>query len=175
MIPRIRRFVGYVGLAGALALTGCSSSGGNDGTAPTTGDSVSQSAAGGSRPDAATKQAITKAFKLFFDTDTSVTASVGVLQHGPKFRKTLAAESNSPSAKGITAKVSKIALQGDDLAQVTFTLMTGSSPLLPDVPGYAVREAGKWKVAAQTFCRLLTLEGTAPSFCKNKSIIALPS
>jgi hypothetical protein len=38
-----------------------------------------------------------------------------------------------------------------------------------------VRENGKWKVAAQTFCTLLVLEGTAPPACKDPAITALPN
>jgi hypothetical protein len=100
---------------------------------------------------------------------------MSVLQHGTKFRAALQAESKSPSAQNITAAVSAVQMQSADVALVTFTLKQNGSPLLPNTHGYAVREGGKWKVAAQTFCSLLQLQGTAPSICSDKSITALPN
>jgi hypothetical protein len=100
---------------------------------------------------------------------------MAVLQHGTKFRKTLIAESHSPNAQNVSAKVSASSAQSANVAKVTFTLLSGGSPLLPNASGFAVREDGKWKVAAQTFCGLLTAEGSAPPLCQNAAITALPS
>ena len=47
-------------------------------------------------------------------------------------------------------------------------------PLLPDADGYAVRINGSWKVAATTFCSLLTLQGDSAPACKDPSVTALP-
>jgi hypothetical protein len=174
MILSIRRTACFLGLAMTTALVGCSSSAEKSSSSPP-GSSTSAAPPGGvGSVDAATTQDITSAFKVFFNTDTSLAASVAVLQHGPTFRKTLESESNSPAAKDITATVSKIKLQSTDVALVTFTLKSGAQPLLPNTHGYAVRDGGKWKVAAQTFCSLLQLEGTAPPACKDASITALP-
>jgi hypothetical protein len=173
MVFPVRRAVLCTGLAVATALAGCSSSGGD--TSPSSGLVSPAGSAGSSQPDAATARAITRAFKVFFDTDTSLAASAKVLQHGPNFRKTLAAESNSPSANDITVKVSNIALRNREVADVKFTILTAGKPLLPDTQGVAVREGGTWKVAAATFCALLQLEGTAPAICNDKSITGLPS
>jgi hypothetical protein len=159
-----RRAALCAGLIVATGLTGCASSGG-DGSAETTGSG------GGTQSATATK--ITKVFKIFFDTDTSLAKSVTVLQHGQTFRSTLNKESKSPSAVDITAKVSEVDVVGKNLAKVKFTIYSGKTTLLPDSNGYAVRQGGKWKVAAQTFCGLLTLEGTAPPACKDKSITSL--
>jgi hypothetical protein len=173
MIVPSRRQTACLTLAAAIALSGCSSSAKkgdtNGSSAP-----ASASSGGGSPADSAATRAITRSFKIFFDTKTSLAASVAVLQHGPTFRKTLDAESNSPAAKDITAIVSKVKLQSANVAVVTFTIKSGAQDLLPNTHGYAVREGGKWKVAAQTFCSLLTLEGTAPPACKDSSITALP-
>lgn len=154
------------GLTVATGLAACSSSGGG-GSSETTG-SVEPS-----RTTAAAARQITNVFKIFFDTKTSLAKSVTVLQHGSAFRSTLAKESKSPNAVEITAKVSTVNVVDKNLAQVTFTIYSGKTPLLSNSPGFAVREAGKWKVAAQTFCQLLTLEGTPASACKDKSITSL--
>jgi hypothetical protein len=165
----IRRAALCTGLVLTTGLAGCSSSGGSGSPETTTGSTGSS----GGAPAATAKQ-ITKVFKIFFDTKTSLAKSVTVLQHGPLFRSTLNKESGSPSAVDITAKVSDVSLVSKKLAKVTFTIYSGKTTLLPDSPGYAVREGGHWKVAAQTFCGLLTLEGTAPPACKKKSVTALP-
>jgi hypothetical protein len=164
MAVPIRRATLSAGLILATALAGCASSGG----APAPSHSGDSQGA-----DAATTQTISRVFKVFFDTTTSLAKSVTVLQHGPAFRTTLTKESNSPSAVNITAKVSAVKLVDKNLAKVTFTIYSGKSTLLPDTSGYAVREGGNWKVAAQTFCALLNLEGTAPPACKDKSFTSL--
>jgi hypothetical protein len=172
MIVPTRRQTACLTLAAAIALSGCSSSAKKGDTGANSAPASASS--GGGAPDSATTRAITSSFKIFFDTNTSLDDSVAVLQHGPTFRKTLDAESNSPAAKDITAIVSKVKVQSANVAMVTFTIKTGAQDLLPNTHGYAVREGGKWKVAAQTFCSLLTLEGTAPPACKDSSITALP-
>lgn len=175
MSPQVRRFAGYVGLAGALALTGCSSSGGGDHS--TAGGSVSQSTpAGAHQPDAATERAIRHAYLIFFDSAGTTAQGVATLQHGARFRSTIDTEGKSNYGKQKTsAKVSAVKLISANVADVTFSIVVGGQTLLPNSKGFAVREAGKWKVAAQTFCALLQLEGTAPALCSNKSITALPS
>jgi hypothetical protein len=175
MIRPTRRTACCLGLAMTIALAGCSSSADKSSGSSPAASSTSAAPPGGGTADDATTKAITSAFKIFFDTDTSLDASVAVLQHGATFRKALDAESNSPAAKDITATVSKIKLQSGNVAVVTFTIFSGTVKLLPNTHGYAVREGGKWKVAAQTFCALLQLEGTAPPACKDSSITALPN
>jgi len=41
--------------------------------------------------------------------------------------------------------------------------------------GKAVREGNTWKVSAQTFCALLTLQGNPPSACSDANVTALPN
>jgi hypothetical protein len=168
MSTKIRRAVLSTGLIVAAALAGCSSSGGN-GSPETSGSAGS----GGTQSPA--QRQIAKTYVQFFNTDTSLKKSVTkLLQHGPVFRSSLIKESNSPNAKNITAKVSDVKIVGKKLAKVTFTIYSGKPTLLPDSHGYAVVEKGRWKVAAQTYCQLLTLEGSAPTACKDKSFTALP-
>jgi hypothetical protein len=51
---------------------------------------------------------------------------------------------------------------------------SNGKPALPGASGLAVRQGGKWKVAAQTFCQLLTLQGDAPHACNDPKITAVP-
>jgi hypothetical protein len=162
----IRRAAVCAGLILATAVAGCSSSGGN-------GSPQTSSSAGGGGAHSPAARQITKVFKIFFDTKTSLAKSVTVLQHGATFRSTLNKESKSPNAVDITAKVNSVHVVSKNLAKVKFTIYSGKTTLLPDSPGFAVREGGHWKVAAQTFCSLLQLEGTAPAACKDKSITSL--
>ncbi|HZC72813.1 MAG TPA: hypothetical protein VE442_19105 [Jatrophihabitans sp.] len=172
MISTRHRTVLGAGLVAAAVLAGCSSSGGDGGTSPGGGPPPS---AGGHAPDAATTKAITKAYEVFFDSRETTAHAIATLQHGAKFRSTIIAEGKSNYGKQRTvASVSKVLLVKRNLAKVTFSVKIGSQPVLPNSAGYAVREDGDWKVATQTFCSLLTLEGTAPPLCKDKSITALP-
>jgi hypothetical protein len=190
MVFSLRRTALYAGIALTTVLTGCSSSGGNltSSSAPATTTSPATSSApassspannapptGGAPADAATKTAVTHAFSVFFDTKTSLTASMAVLQHGEKFRQALIAQGKNPAAKGINAKVTAVQLPSAHVAYVTYNLMSGSSPLLSGTHGYAVKDGGKWKVAAATFCGLLQLQNTAPPACNDPTIIALPN
>lgn len=168
---------GCTALVVAAALAGCTSSSGNAPSptaAPTTPPATSTPAGTASTPPPATQRAIAHAFEVFFNTNTSLADSIKVLQHGPAFRQALIKESNSPSANKITAKVRRVTLSNPNVANVTYSLYSAGSPLLPSSAGSAVRENGRWKVAARTFCALLAIEGGAPAACKNKSITALP-
>jgi len=177
----VRRAGALLLLAVAMAVSGCSSSGGKSSNAPSGsagGSSAGEHCPAPNRPgiakNLATKKAITKAFQVFFDTDTALADSVAVLQHGPTLCAPLLKESSNPAANKITVKVSKVVLQGKNVAKVTFTIFTAGQTLLPNTHGYGVRENGHWKVAAKTFCALLSLQGTAPAACKKASITALP-
>jgi hypothetical protein len=167
-----RRTVLGAGLVVATALAGCSSSG-NGGN--TTSPGGPTSSAGGTSANSATTKAITKAYRLFFDSTGPTKQGVANLQHGAKFRATIIDESSSSYGKQKTsATVSKVQLVEPKVARVTFTIKVAGQALLPNSQGYAVREGGRWKVADKTFCGLLTAEGTAPALCKQKSITALP-
>jgi hypothetical protein len=190
------RFAGCTALLTALTLAGCSSSGGSSSppssaapassaaasSAPASSPAVSSSAAvsapaqsGGATADGSTTTAVRTAYVTFFNSKTALATSQTFLQHGAVFKAALATQAKSPAAKGLSATVSKVVLQSPDLANVTFTLLGSGKPLLPDTPGYAVKEDGSWKVAAGTFCALLTLESAAPKACSDSAITALPS
>ena len=185
MITSRLHATGSVALLFVVLLAGCSSSAKNNGggapppsessTAPGSSPAaVSSSAAmSGTPADPATKAAVAAAYSAFFSSHTTQAQSRAALQHGSVFAATLAAEAKSSHAKNASAEVTAVTVSGN-VANVTFTLLSGGSPILPNTNGYAVREGGKWKVAAQTFCVLLNLEGTAPPACKDPAVTALP-
>lgn len=165
--------------AAVLVLAACSSSGGQGPPSSTgagsAGGATSSDATGGGPPaDAATTRAVRAAYVTFFDSKTSAAASETVLQHGASFAENLAEQAKTANAEAASAKVSAVRLAGRDVADVTYTLTSNGASLLQDVSGKAVREGGRWKVAAKTFCDLLALQGDAPSACKDPKITALP-
>lgn len=169
------RFAGPAVLLTALVVSGCGSSGGGNKTSAPPSSAPASSAPAGGTADAASTTAITKAYVIFFNSTTKLAASETVLQHGAVFKATLATQAKSPAAKGLSATVSKVVLQSPNLATVTFSLLSSGKALLANTPGYAVKEGATWKVAAGTFCALLTLQGGAPKACDDTSITALPS
>ena len=160
-----------------LGLTACSSSGGGPKTSgpatPTTGATVATTGAG-TAADAATTAAVTKAFKDFFDYQSTAAQSQNALQDGDKFTAVLTAQGKQSYAQKSAASVSSVKLISPHTAKVVFSVLVGGSPLLPDADGYAVQIGGSWKVAATTFCTLLKLEGDQADACADPSVTALP-
>jgi len=167
------------GLILATGLVGCSSSGGN-GSPETTGSAgggtcASIPSVAGVPASGSAQKAVEKTFSLFFSTATSLRKSIAVLQHGDVFCPALLAVNNTSYGKQKTsATVASVRVTKPNVAAVKFTIRVAGQVVLPNAKGYAVRDGGEWKVAAQTFCQLLTLEGTAPKECKDKSMTALP-
>jgi hypothetical protein len=159
-------------LAAGLLAAGCSSSPSHP---PRTTTSRPRTAASSGPPaPPAVRAEIGKAYAALFGTKSTIAQSVDSLQNGPVFKKVIVAESKTPQAKGSGAKVTAATMRSADLAKVTFTVFVNGTAELPNAPGYAVRQDGKWKVAAQTFCQLLTLSNNAPKACNDPKITALP-
>jgi hypothetical protein len=181
---------GAAGLAVLLVLAtaGCSSSGG----APT-GQSPPATNKHSPRPTGATQSSgksapplhpadvrqIKHAYETFFNGKTAVSTSETLLQNGAKLKATLAAQAKSPTAKVLSAKVTKVTRapgnSNPNVAQATFILLQNGQQLLPPTPGYAVRDHGKWKVSAATFCQLLQLQNSAPKQCSQAAVTAFPT
>jgi hypothetical protein len=186
MINGSRRWLvtGALVLAGTI-LVGCSNSAGKPtASSPGTASSeVSTSAApagggaanSGSAADAATTKSVTTAYQTFFNSKTTPVQSEAALQHGAAFRQTLVDQAKSTVAQQASVTVSAVRTLRADVAAVTFTLKNNGAALLPNAAGFAVREGGSWKVAAQTFCGLLKLEGAKAAECSDTSVTALPS
>lgn len=168
------------GLILATGLAGCSSSGGN-GSPETSGSAGGGTCATvpsvpGVPATGSAEKAVEQTYSLFFSTATSLRKSIAVLQHGDVFCPALLAVNNTSYGKKKTgATVASVRLIKPNVAEVKFTIRVAGQVVLPNAKGYAVIDNGEWKVAAQTFCQLLTLQGTAPDECKDKSITALPS
>jgi hypothetical protein len=167
-VPRGPR-VGALVLCLSISIAGCSS---NSGTKHNTSSSSSNSAAS---IDPATKAAIIKAYATFFSPKSPEAASLASLQHGQSFKAIVEKEAQSSQAQSASAKVSAVRLLSPKVADVTFTIYTQGQAVLPNTHGKAVLDGGKWKVAAETFCALLKLEGTAPTFCDDPKFTAVPS
>lgn len=155
--------------SGAMVLAACSS-GGHAGT-PT----ASPSSAASSSVDAATRAAVRKAYETFFAPDSTADQVETVVQNGAQFHDVIAAEGSSQYSGTSGVKIDKVTLQSADLAHVTFSVTSNGAVVLPGASGYAVHVGESWKLAATTFCQLLTLEGTAPATCKQAAATALPS
>ena len=162
----------HAGLVAVAALTvvvsACSSSGSNP--APST--PAGSGAAGGPPVNAATQKAVVKSFTIFFNSDSSTAQSQAVLQNGAAFHKTLVEQGKTSYAKKTSVKVTSVSKVSKKVVDVKFTITSGSIKF--PYKGNAVREGGKWKVAAKTLCGLLKVEGDAPAACSKKSITALP-
>jgi hypothetical protein len=159
-------------LAVAL-LAGCSSGKKSPSTSSSPPTSSAPAAAGsGSAADVA---AIESAYTRLFLVSTPLDTSVSLLQDGADFRATLDSQSKTTYAKQASVSVSKVTVTSANRASVVFSVLLNKSPILPNQPGYAIRENGQWKVAGATFCALLTAEGSAPAACKKAVATALPS
>jgi hypothetical protein len=184
---RARSALVVIGVVALTALAGCSSSGkggsSSSSSTPVSTPAASTSAASTSAAtsgaatsaDAVTTRAVTTAYETFFDIKATTAQTVAVLQHGSAFSPTLAGQAKAAAAQKLAATVSKVNLASPNVADVTFTLTSNGSPLLPNTHGKAVREGGTWKVAAETFCALLGLQGTPPAVCKDPKMTALPN
>lgn len=184
---RARSALVVIGVVALTALAGCSSSGkggsSSSSSTPVSTPAASTSAAStsaatsgaGTPADAVTTKAVTTAYETFFDIKATTAQTVTVLQHGSAFSPTLAGQAKAAAAQKLAATVSKVNLASPNVADVTFTLTSNGSPLLPNTHGKAVREGGTWKVAAETFCALLGLQGTPPAVCKDPKMTALPN
>lgn len=116
--------------------------------------------------------AVTDVYQRFFDGASSADQKIALLENGQGFADTIRAQADSPIAKGTKAAVSSVTAAGADHADVVFTISLNGTPALPDQPGSAVLIGGGWKVAAATFCALLSLEtqGKPPAPCASWSV-----
>ena len=109
---------------------------------------------------------IKAAYTGFFTTKTSLAAHVALVQDGAKFESVIQSFLSNPLANGVSATVSSVTLQGENKAKVVYTVKIAIGSL-KDQTGYAVLEDGKWKVADETLCGLVSLAGTTPPACKS--------
>jgi len=153
-------------LAAALSLAACGGSSG--GSTPTSGGSTAPGAtatdlpAGGATAPAdpkAAKAEISHVWTTFFHTGTSRADAVTLLEDGPNLGQALDKAEQEDQQTGLVrrAKVQFIKFLTPTTANVTWTLLNKSNPLLPNASGQAVLVDGKWKVSKLTFCTLVEL------------------
>jgi hypothetical protein len=159
--------------AGVAVLVACGSStktsASSSPPASSSAESSSSSAAVTSAAAAAgaDQTAIKAVYLAFFKGSTAAAEKVRLLQNGAAFAPVIAAQAKSPLAQSTAVTVSSVTMQSPDRATVVYTVSLGGQPALANQAGMAVREAGSWKVAAVTFCALLSLEGQPPPACAN--------
>lgn len=160
-----RKATACAGLAvvAAAVLTGCGSDDESTDAASTT--SAAATSAAPATADAATTQAITQAYTTFFNGSLPPEQRAAVVQQGDAFLPILQAQASSPQSGGTTVTVAGVETTDAANADVTYTLLMGGNPVLPDQTGQAVKEGETWKVASATFCALLAIQGGTSPVC----------
>jgi flagellar biosynthesis component FlhA len=111
------------------------------------------------------KKQIRQNWKKFFSSKTDNETRMNLLQNGQKFKKSIQHFSSSKMAKDASVKVSKIQLNDNQKAMVTYTINLSGKPVLKNQDGKALYLSNSWKVSDETFCKLLSMSGTVPSAC----------
>ncbi|MFJ3095205.1 hypothetical protein [Streptomyces hydrogenans] len=142
---------------------------------PATGDRVTSTAPPGAtdRPSGAAEPAdpaaaeaeIARNWAAFFDADTPAAERVKLLENGEEMRDVLTAFAGNPQAAAIAAKVTGVAFTSATGADVTYDLLVGGNPLLPDSRGTSVLQDDTWKVSVKTLCGLVKLSGVTVEGC----------
>ncbi|MGW4477688.1 hypothetical protein [Rhodococcus triatomae] len=160
---RVSKALAACGFVAVLAagLTGCGDDS-DDSSAAETSTTASAAAAtteAAAELDAAAQQQITDAYVTFFNGTTPVDVRVGLVENGDTFRPALEGMAADPRASATTVTVAAVEGVDDTTADVTYTLLMGGNPVMPDQSGQAVEQDGTWKVASATFCALLAVSG----------------
>ncbi len=133
---------------------------------PTTTAASSTTTAGSSttayKPSSAEEATIMTNWVKFFDGTVPAQDKTGLLENGQQYQKQLEANAASPLAKSSAASVSSVSITSPTTATVTYSILIGGQPALPDQTGQAVLQDGTWKVGAQSFLALLALQGGSP-------------
>lgn len=155
---------GWVSVAAVLVatLSGCDSDNNSD---TAVGSTTSTTTAAAAQADGAAVRSITEAYTTFFNGTTPAERKAALVQDGSVFLPILQAQAASPQAGGTTVTVSSVHLTGPAAADVTYTLLLGGNPVLPNQTGQAVKIGSDWKVATATFCALMTLQGGTSPAC----------
>ena len=159
-------------LALALAVAACSSSSSSStSSGPTSSAPASSAPASSSSGNSAAAAEITANWEKFFDSTTSVSERVALLQNGSTFSSAISSLSKIPLASGLGAKVTSVTVTSATGATVTYNLVSGSSTLLTGQKGTAVYQDGTWKVGDASLCGLFKLipGGTLPAACNSVS------
>jgi hypothetical protein len=177
--------VPVAGLALAMTVAACSSSGTSAAGAPSASAPASAPASSAASPSAPAsspaapsssapaaaggnaKALITANWEAFFNGSTNAAKKISLLQNGDKFSVIIKAQAGSGLASTAGAKVTAVVVNSATSATVSYNITLSGATALANQTGTAVYEDGIWKVGDISFCQLLKLEnnGTAPSVC----------
>ena len=159
-----------VGLALAAAVAACGSSGSSSSSSSPATSAPASSAPASSSNSAAVAQ-ITANWEKFFNSSTSTSERVALLQNGSRFGGAIAALAKLPLANGIGATVTSVTVTSPTSATVIYTITGGGTTLLGGKTGKAVYQDGVWKVGDASLCGLFKLipGGTVPAACNSVS------
>jgi hypothetical protein len=147
----IHRAVSTILLACALgvAIAACGSS--SSSSAPKTSSPAPSSSANA-------EAQIKANWIAFFSPKTPAAKKISLLQDGQQFASIIQSQASSGLAAQVSAEVSKVTLVSPTQATVTYSILEGGQPVLPNQTGVAVYQNGTWKVGVASFCGLLALE-----------------
>jgi len=157
-----------LGLALAAAVAACSSSGTSSSSSSPATSAPATSAPASSNNSAAVAE-ITANWEKFFNSSTSTSDRVTLLQNGSTFAAAIAALAKLPLANGIGAKVTSVTVTSPTSATVIYNITGGGTTLLGGQTGKAVYQDGVWKVGDASLCGLFKLVpgGTVPAACNS--------
>lgn len=132
-------------------------------TASPTGSPADSPTATGTAPadpkDA--EEEIRENWAKFFDPKTSADDRVELVENGDQMRPVLEAFAKDPNAAKTSARVKAVSFTSATQADVTYDVLVGARPALPDSKGTAVLQDDTWKVSRNTLCALVKLSGNA--------------
>ena len=157
----VRGAIVGIGAAMVLTMAGC----GSDDSGTTNASSATPAPAAPAGTPGDVTKGVTDAYVNFFDGKTTADKKIALVEDGSQFAQTINAQASSPMATGTTATVINVKEESPDSASVIYTVSINGTPALQNQEGYAVKVDGQWKVAAKSFCALLTMEGNPPPVC----------
>ncbi|MGW6391935.1 hypothetical protein ACWFR1_15820 [Streptomyces sp. NPDC055103] len=166
--PRLAALAAVAVLAFVPAVAGCSDdtkSGNQVEETPPPGMTAQPPGAGEPADPAAAEAEIIKNWTAFFDPKTSADEKVRVLENGAEMRPVLAAFVGNENAAATSAKVTGVEFTSATEANVTYDLLVGGSPALPDSQGTSILQDDTWKVSVKTLCGLVELSGVTVQGC----------
>ncbi|WP_067657645.1 hypothetical protein [Nocardia harenae] len=161
-----RKATACLGLAvvASAVLVGCGSDDESD-TAASSTEAAATTTAAAPTADAATTQAITQAYTVFFDATQPAEKRAALVESGDAFLPILQGQASNPQGQGTSVALGAIELVDANNADVGYSLLINGAPVLPDQTGQAVKDGGTWKVASATFCALIAIQGGTSPAC----------
>jgi hypothetical protein len=174
-----------LGLVLVTAISACSSGSSSSSSTASTASatSVPPASAAASSPAASASSSsggsssavseITANWNKFFNSSTSNSERVALLQNGSDFSSAISSLSSTPLASGLTSKVDSVTVTSSTEAKVKYDLSALGQTVATGATGSSVLQDGVWKVGDDVFCGLLTeaksfgLSVTVPSVCSS--------